>query len=587
MRKVHLLACIYKVRSSFVNTLLASLLSCTVLNAVPADKQVLNYLILNDAQGACEEGRRLIQRSPEIPRHWEVYIQALSKKGEIDKALEAWGHYLQRFPEQKENRLLLESIAWGVIEQGSASRSPIIRSYAMLGAYFGQDARGVKLICKGLGDSNLAVRSLALKLSGGMRDESLQKEVLSLLDKDPNVQVRVEAIQAAGKMKIRSSEPYLIKLLHSQQARSAEKQAAIEALVSMYDKVGPDQVRSLASSSRAELRELACRVVLHSDMFASVSDIVPLLQDTSPNVKCAALQTIGHLRQERLPDESLVGEIRLLAHGSQPQVAITASWVLTLLNPSEGGQAFQKWLYAANTENRLFAAAALSATGKFGRPYLTEAFMQSEDAFTKMNLALGLIANGEQVDDACRTLYEGFLSEQGQWMWKRTGVCRVLTPSDVKHSGLIPNQPEVVNQMTRLEILNILAVKGSPHALDMAKNFLSRRQWGISGTASALLLQEGDESTIEVVQSLLHESDSRVRIQAALILAIWGRDEHSVNELQNGYAQADRELKERILEGLGHVGSRCSLAFLIQRLAEPQPSLRMIAAASLLQCLYH
>ncbi len=110
-------------------------------------------------------------------------------------------------------------------------------------------------------------------------------------------------------------------------------------------------------------------------------------------------------------------------------------------------------------------------------------------------------------------------------MWKQEGLFRYLAPSDVKHVSWQPNYPEVVNQITRLEILNILAIKGAPSAIDAVKHFMSRRQWGISGMALLLLLQEGDESAIDVVKSLLDDSEPRVRVQAALILAMWGRDE--------------------------------------------------------------
>ncbi|HRD55298.1 MAG TPA: HEAT repeat domain-containing protein, partial [Parachlamydiaceae bacterium] len=57
--------------------------------------------------------------------------------------------------------------------------------------------------------------------------------------------------------------------------------------------------------------------------------------------------------------------------------------------------------------------------------------------------------------------------------------------------------------------------------------------------------------------------------------------------LQDFYAQADREMKERILEGIGRIGSSASIPFLVECLKEPFQSLRVIAASSLLQVLYH
>jgi HEAT repeat protein len=57
--------------------------------------------------------------------------------------------------------------------------------------------------------------------------------------------------------------------------------------------------------------------------------------------------------------------------------------------------------------------------------------------------------------------------------------------------------------------------------------------------------------------------------------------------LQKVYPTTDRETKERILEGIGRVGSMQSIPFLVDALDEPFQNLRIIAAAALIQCLNH
>jgi HEAT repeat protein len=141
--------------------------------------------------------------------------------------------------------------------------------------------------------------------------------------------------------------------------------------------------------------------------------------------------------------------------------------------------------------------------------------------------------------------------------------------------------------LTRLEILNVLAVMDDPRAQPAIKNFLQERTWGVSGLAAALLLTEGDELALQYVQELLGDSSDKVKVQAALILALWGRGEGSINVLQEAYEDADREMKERLLEGIGHVGASSSIPFLTKRLKESYQTLRIVAAASLLKCLYH
>ena len=172
-------------------------------------------------------------------------------------------------------------------------------------------------------------------------------------------------------------------------------------------------------------------------------------------------------------------------------------------------------------------------------------------------------------------------------MWDEDGIFRILAPSDIKHDEAIPNYPEAVNQIARLEILNHLAIMKYPYAQEAIKRFLKEKTWGISGMASAVLLTEGDENSVDIIQGLLTDPDPKVRLQAAQILALWGGTDATVSVLQQSYAGADREIKEKILEGIGHVGKQSSIPFLTDKLQEPYQTLRIIAACAILQCLYH
>jgi HEAT repeat protein len=142
-----------------------------------------------------------------------------------------------------------------------------------------------------------------------------------------------------------------------------------------------------------------------------------------------------------------------------------------------------------------------------------------------------------------------------------------------------------VNQVVRLELLNILAIVKEPMAQEGIKKFLQQKKWGISGVAAALLLSEGDESALEIVKNLLADPDKNIRVQAALILALWGRDEGALTVLREAYPQVSRDMKEKILEGMGRVGAPSSIPFLIETFNDPFQTLRVIAAAACLECL--
>jgi HEAT repeat protein len=124
-----------------------------------------------------------------------------------------------------------------------------------------------------------------------------------------------------------------------------------------------------------------------------------------------------------------------------------------------------------------------------------------------------------------------------------------------------------------------------PRALGALKAFLQKKSWGISGVAAATLLQEGDESSLEIVRQLIDDSDPNVRLQACLVLAMYGKDESIVRELQIAYASSPHEKKIHILEAIGRVGNTESYPFLVGVLREPFPILRVAAAAALIQSL--
>jgi hypothetical protein len=219
-----------------------------------------------------------------------------------------------------------------------------------------------------------------------------------------------------------------------------------------------------------------------------------------------------------------------------------------------------------------------------------QALQKTQDPYVRINLAKGLIGQRIQVQRASEVIYDVFLKEKNVlWMWDRSGnpLFRFLSESRVKHIDTIPNYPAVVDQLVRLEVLSWLSIVRFDRAQEAVKSFLQTKSWGVTGTAAATLLQEGDEEGLEAVRALLSDPEERIRIQAALILAIVGGDPSAVKVLEDAYPKVDREMKVHLLEALAHIGDVSSIPFLLQVLNEPFQILRVIAASALIQCLYH
>jgi HEAT repeat protein len=394
-------------------------------------------------------------------------------------------------------------------------------------------------------------------------------------------------IKAIGVLKMKHLAPKLQTIVQSERSTYEERQLAIEALLNIYEEISLPEFQALAKSNRAGMRHLACSIAAYFEMEEADREIALLLQDPHPDVRIAALNAFGLVYAEKIPKKESIEAIRDLLEDPHPAVAITAGWAAMLLDPNLGETAFLKWLNDPLAENRRLAAAALNATGGRGAALALKTLKESADPYVKANLAIGLIGQREEIGLCCDCIYDFLQEEKRMWMWdtRPNPLFQILAPSQVRYVDHIPNYPEAIDQMTRLNLVSLLAIVEDQRASQALKTFLQKRTWGISGVAAATLLQEGDESSLDVVRECLNDADPNVRLQACLVLAMMGKDESVLSELQGAYAGADHERKLHILEALGRMGNGRSFSFLIGVFREPFPILRVAAAAALIQCM--
>jgi HEAT repeat protein len=550
-------------------------------------KRVYAHLLINDPETALSEIRQALKLTQTSQSLQKALIQVLAKMGREKEMMLAWDEYVGSFPEAAANRDLIEIMAWGVIEKGAVSHSPLTKIMALLAALFSQDTKGINILYENMHSSNSLIRAISIQLAAHLRDYKLCCEMQKLLKEEKVWTVRLEVIKAVGKMKLLCAKSQLEDIIASDNNFVEEKMAAIEALVNMLDTADRQYILKLAKSERAGLRLLACQVVDHFNLKNAIDLILPLVDDSRAEVRAESLVTMGHLRISQY-DGLLMSDIATRKlKDPHHTVAIAAAWLLTLNNPREGQQAFESFFNHEQREVRLLAAAALTATGKYGLPLTSDLFNQSKDLYVRLNLALGLVSQQIEIEGACHVLYEGLTKEKERWMWEENFHFQTLAPSKVKHKEEIPQYPEAINQSVRLDILNILAIMKYDKAQDAIKAFLNERTEGMTGMTIALLLKECDDEALDLVKNCLNDKDCKIRIQAALILALWGRDEAPLQVLQESYLSANREEKERILEGIGHVGAESSIPFLLGALKEEYQTLRLIAAAGLIQCINH
>lgn len=550
-------------------------------------KRVQSHFILKDYAGAQRAAEYYLYRHPHSKELKINYIEALALNGFEKKALEFRESLIKKFPEEKENRALLNTICWGILQKGVSSMQYATRLTSLIGAYLTRDVKAVPMIRDTMKDRNAILRTVAVQLACQYRDAPLQEEVSRLFSEEKIWLVRLEILKAVGKMGLKNESLKLKEVLSHDRTSMEEKAACIEALLSLNDQIDETEFQSLVESDRAGLRRLACEIAVHIKMDFASDYLMKLLDDPRSDVRIRAMNAIGLHYRKSLDPNALKEKLLLRSQDVDPSVAITANWALALVEPELGIRQMESWLYSEQPECRRLAAAALATTGKKALPLIAATVKEHADPFVKGNLAMGLIGQRYQVDLACNTIYELLRNQPQLWVMDQSQnpLFQVLSPCSVSHIDQIPNYPQAIDQMTRLHLLGLLAVMEDPRAEPGIREFLEQRRWGVTGFAAATLLKEGDEEALELIRSLLKDAEKNVRIQAALVLAYLGKDPSVVGLLQEAYHDCDHSVKLYILEALGQVGNQSSFDFLVQALNEPFQVLRVVAASSLVLCL--
>lgn len=550
-------------------------------------RRVQSHLLIEDSLSALREAQALAKEFPESRLAGSSLIVALSARGEDEKALEEWNRLSAKFPDLFNDRNLLEELSWGVLRKGLQSNQYGVRLSSLIGSFLTQDAKALPVLLKSLRDSNAVIRSVAVQMSGKYRDAPLKDEIARMLIEEKVWAVRLEVIKACGVLRMKETVPTLKAIIQSEKTTCEERVCAIEALCSIYDDIQFDEWVLFARSNRAGLRHLACIIAAHFELKQAKEDILQLISDVHPDVRIAALDAFGLFYRKLCDPELIRKKIETALHDSSPEVAITAAWAASV-SGFDVDEEFSKWINDPISEYRRLASSALASTGERGSTLSAKILKEGKDPFVLANLALGLLGQRKEIQASTDILYQFLTTEKRMWMWdtKPNPLFKILAPSQVRYVDHIPNFPEATDHITRLSIFSALCLVDDPRAIDALKSFLKKKSWGITGAAAALLLQEGDEPSLEVVRELIDDPDRDVQLQACFVLAMLEKDESVLKNLEHAYPKADHERKLHILESMCRIGNVDAFPFLIHCFNEPFPILRVAAAAALIQSIH-
>jgi HEAT repeat protein len=551
--------------------------------------RVLSQLIIKDYNAAIQEGKIGLSIFPNSKEILSSLVTAYSREGRSQDAILIFEQLIaiETF-DLKKHFSLLEDLSWGVLLDAT-SQAQTCYMQALIGAYLTHDAKAIPFFIEALRSSNAYLRAFSARLSAQYKDKLLGLELVRLIQDEKNWFVRLEVLDAIGGFSLKEAKPVLQNVVVSTESSAEERVLAIKALSVLYDEFPSDERRALLTSQKGGLRQLGLELIKEFRLNNVILEVLPLLQDPCLHVRLSALHLLSTMKLE-IKDQALaLSKIEALLEDPHPNISLSSAWVMMQYDSTKAAKIFEKWLSCSQQKTRRFAASVLSSTGFLGSIYLQKHFHQVDDPYVKANLALGMLGQRIDVAIASDFLFTFLKTTKHNLTFDHRDhpIFPVLMPSEHRHVPHIPRYPLLVDQFTRLDILNRLSIVGYEKSEDVIRSFLREGLWGITGSAAGVLIEDGDFQAVDIVRNLLKDKDEKVVLQAALALAFFAKEVSVRSTLENSFDKVEWDCQVHILQALGSIGDRESIPFLLKILEKPFQELRIIAASSIIQCLYH
>lgn len=552
-------------------------------------KKIKDHLLIKDYPLAKQELKIALAQFPQAAVFHRLYIQALSSSGD---GIEAYHHYLKSskiFPEIASDYALIEGFCWAFLEQGEISSQYIVNVSSMVGASLTQDAKAVKILKKYLGSSNAFLRAISSQLISQYGDKILINELTKAFKKETLSYVRCEMMRSLGRLRVKEVEPFLKEILFDKRATFEEKAIAAESLIGMNQGILEKEIDQLISSPCSGLRFFSCQIVSYLNSKEYIKKLAPLLEDTSAEVRVAAMNAmtvVGFCPDDK--DLVLPLLYKAIDH-ADPIVALSAARLLSFHEEEKSFEIFEKYFFSEKPLLRKLAASAMSLSSLKTREKALKWMKVSNDPFVRVNVAYSLLGHHENTALLCDEIAQ-FLATYSEKIAIESDInpfFKIITASEVGHHPHIPQYPETIDQQTRFHLINALAIMNYPKIEESIKTYLKASPRGLSFAASRALVEEAAEDSIDIVKLLLEDEDESIKVQAALVIGMLGESDKACEVLKKAYPKVDRELKIAILEALGHMGHKDSIPFLMNLLDDPFNMLKIVAASSIIQCIYH
>ncbi len=515
-------------------------------------------------------------------------LQLLSKLGMTQEALK----YMKEIPgifdvKKQENFLTLESLAWSILLK-HVQQSETTTGFALLGAYMTKDAKAAELLMQHLYSSNSRLRAQAANFAAHYQDTILKEAVIARFKVEKNYEVQMQLIESMGKMHIKEALPLLDEVFNQPKLTDEMRGQALLSYSEILESLSGQGITYFFGHQRAYFKQLACRLALSIETISPevIHEVEKLVLDAQPEVQKEALVCLGILSFEQKNHPSILEKLENLKNHPNPLVALLSCWTKARLT-GKIDPLFEQFLDSSQSKIRYHTVSLIGALGPFAEQTLKKA-LSHEDAYVRVNAALGLLKIRKHVKLSVEVLEET-LNDKKLFMMMDNSLhpnFSVIIPSLIRHHPFIPAYPKVVDSMVRLKILEAMMIFKPELVKPHLRELLKEKDSMVTFYTIAFQLQEDLES-FEFLKELENDEDPKVALSSTLAIAFVGKDNDVVTKLIKLFSEVGFEDKIHILEAIGHLGDRSAIPFLLETMQRPFTLMQIVAASSLIQCLYH
>ncbi len=541
-------------------------------------------LALHDVHQARSLLEELQQKSPDDKKTQELLFEYFIEL----KDFESIQALYKKLPEERREALcpsLFEKIAWVVIDKATDSAHPRIRAEAALAAAGSQDTQGAHILEFLLSDPHQGVQSLAFELAASYKDACIQERAEKLAHCSV-IDIKLQAAKLLAVQKAPCAKKILLELMQDE-SLSESHLFEVVRLVSTLKESDLDWVKQAVVDPSSSIRALAAATLLQDPIPEGIPLLVPLLKDSSLAVREMAAITLGFFQELIQEKEALYASLASLLNDPSFPLQATGAWAL-LLSKEEplqnlASEWFQKSITSSSKEEACIAISRLIRTGKRGVALAQKILPTISDIHLRLNLSLYLLLHKAGTKEAVSTIRSACASKTlfgeqtlGFFSW----IGRA-SPHDL----MIPRLPEAEDLYLRLSMLALLHYSGEEICKEDLEAILHERTIGLSAATAQFLFQEMLPLD-EVLAPLLSHEEEMVRVQAALLLAVFCRSKKAALTLLEEYKKASKAGKEILLLGFSLLPASKTRALLFPLLFDQSQALRTRAAGVFLCSCY-